>query len=94
MSCWSPGQADGSHCCSVHVHTCPSDVQSVDTADQSMGATVVSNPRSVECHSTLPLSRLVIFLFWARALFLASIADQAPWWSDHEESPWHPLAFM
>lgn len=86
MSCWSPCQADGSHCCSVHVHTCPSDVQSVDIADQSMGATAVSGPWSVECHSTLPLSRLVI-LFWARELFLASVADQVPRWSDHEESP-------
>lgn len=61
--------------------------QCMDSADQSVGATVVSGPRSVECHSTLPLSRLVIFLSWARVLFLASIADQVPWWSDHEESP-------
>lgn len=68
--------------------------QCMDSADQSVGAAVVSGPQSVECHSTLPLSRLVIFLSWARVLFLTSIADQVPWWSDHEESPWHPLAFM
>lgn len=53
--------------------------QGMDGADRSVGATVVSGPRSVESHSTLPLSRLVIFLAWARVLFLASIANQVPW---------------